>query len=103
MKIFKRKRISLLISFVLLFTTGLLLFMHAQTHPRPNEQIEGIWQGTLKHSGIELPGLNHLLQTAETGAVSEYGHIEETISPEALKTIGDWILEQASENRYPQT
>ena len=41
----------------------------------------------------ELPGLNHLFQTAETGAPIEYGKIEETISPSALKLIGDWLLE----------
>ena len=40
---------------------------------------------------VELPGLNHLFQTAGTGAVGEYGRIEETIAPEALKTIGDWL------------
>ena len=42
----------------------------------------------------ELPGLNHLFQTAQTGLPAEYVKIEETISPEALKIIGDWILEQ---------
>ncbi|MFC1724407.1 alpha/beta hydrolase family protein [candidate division KSB1 bacterium] len=42
----------------------------------------------------ELPDLNHLLQTAETGAISEYGKIEETMSPSALRIIGDWILKQ---------
>ena len=41
---------------------------------------------------IELPGLNHLLQTADTGQVSEYGKIEETISPLALRTVSDWIV-----------
>ncbi len=40
----------------------------------------------------ELPGLNHLFQTAKTGAPSEYGRIEETIAPIALQTMGDWIL-----------
>jgi hypothetical protein len=40
----------------------------------------------------ELPGLNHLLQTANTGGVSEYTKIDETISPSALKVMGDWIL-----------
>lgn len=44
----------------------------------------------------ELPDLNHLLQTAETGAESEYAQIEETIAPLALQTIGDWITEQTS-------
>ncbi len=33
-----------------------------------------------------LPMLNHLFQTAKTGLVSEYGEIEETFSPEALKS-----------------
>jgi len=42
----------------------------------------------------EMPGLNHLFQTAETGAVSEYGKIEESISPAVLQLIGDWILER---------
>lgn len=42
-----------------------------------------------------LPGLNHLFQTAKTGSPAEYGKIEETFSPVALKTIGDWIAEQA--------
>jgi len=42
----------------------------------------------------ELPGLNHLFQTAQTGLPAEYAKIEETISPEVLKIISDWILEQ---------
>jgi pimeloyl-ACP methyl ester carboxylesterase len=42
----------------------------------------------------ELPGLNHLFQTAQMGLPAEYAKIEETISPEVLKIIGDWILEQ---------
>lgn len=42
----------------------------------------------------ELPGLNHLFQTAQTGLPAEYVKIEETISPVALKIVGDWILEQ---------
>lgn len=39
----------------------------------------------------ELPGLNHLFQTAKTGAPSEYSTIEETISPLALEKISSWI------------
>jgi len=42
----------------------------------------------------ELSDLNHLLQTAETGDISEYAKIEETISPTALQLITDWILKQ---------
>lgn len=42
----------------------------------------------------ELPQLNHLFQTAETGSPSEYGSIEETFAPSALKIISDWIHQQ---------
>ena len=38
-----------------------------------------------------LPGLNHLFQTARTGAVFEYGRLEETFSPLALQMIVDFI------------
>ena len=41
---------------------------------------------------VELPGLNHLLQTAGAGAPSEYGQIAETMSPTALETISGWIV-----------
>ena len=40
---------------------------------------------------ISLPGLNHLFQHCTTGLPSEYGQIEETFSPDALKIISDWI------------
>jgi pimeloyl-ACP methyl ester carboxylesterase len=40
----------------------------------------------------ELPGLNHLFQSADTGLPSEYGRIEETIDPHALDTITNWVL-----------
>jgi pimeloyl-ACP methyl ester carboxylesterase len=43
----------------------------------------------------KLPGLNHLFQTARTGAPSEYAEIEETFSPDALRRIGDWIVQHA--------
>jgi uncharacterized protein len=43
---------------------------------------------------LVLPGLNHLFQTAETGAPSEYASIEETFAPSALDAIRDWILER---------
>lgn len=38
------------------------------------------------------PELNHLFQTAKTGAVSEYSQIEETISEEVLRDIAAFIL-----------
>ena len=42
----------------------------------------------------ELPGLNHLFQTAATGSPTEYAEIEETISPVALEKMAGWILNQ---------
>ncbi len=42
-----------------------------------------------------LRGLNHLFQTAKTGSVTEYGKNEETMSPLALRAIGDWIRQVA--------
>jgi len=41
---------------------------------------------------LELPGLNHLFQTAETGAIGEYRDIEETFAPGALEIIHEWVL-----------
>jgi hypothetical protein len=40
-----------------------------------------------------MPGLNHLFQDAKIGSPKEYGQIEETLSPAALKVLGDWIEE----------
>lgn len=58
----------------------------------------GSIEKALKSSGnnsvktVKLPELNHLFQHSKTGLPSEYGNIEETFSPEALKIISDWIL-----------
>lgn len=42
-------------------------------------------------TSIVLPGLNHLFQTAVSGAPAEYSSIEETFSPNALTRISEWI------------
>ena len=39
-----------------------------------------------------------LFQTAGTGAVSEYGRIEETIAPAALDAIGNWLSRNVLRN-----
>lgn len=44
----------------------------------------------------ELPGLNHLFQTAKTGSPGEYAQIEETIAPIALEKMSGWILKVAA-------
>jgi len=53
----------------------------------------GLKAGGDKDVTLKLfPKLNHLFQTAQTGLPMEYGQIDETMSPEVLKTISDWIL-----------
>jgi pimeloyl-ACP methyl ester carboxylesterase len=47
----------------------------------------------------ELKGLNHLFQHCQTGSPVEYGKIDETLAPEALELIGDWILSKTA--RHP--
>ncbi len=48
--------------------------------------------GNKRFETVEFPGLNHLFQTARTGAVSEYAQIEETMAPVVLAKIAGWIL-----------
>jgi uncharacterized protein len=53
--------------------------------------------GSLRQGGNKdatvtvLPGLNHMFQTAKTGAMEEAGEIEETFAPSTLQLIADWI------------
>ena len=57
----------------------------------------GLLEGGLhgkEHKIINLPDLNHLLQHCQKGTIEEYGEIEETISPEALQIMTDWVQEQ---------
>jgi pimeloyl-ACP methyl ester carboxylesterase len=64
----------------------------AQNLPAIRKALE---QAGNKHFEVdELPGLNHLLQTARTGSPAEYAQIEETISPVALDKMAGWILKQ---------
>lgn len=44
----------------------------------------------------ELPGLNHLFQHGPTGSPTEYGGILETMAPEALNAVSDWVLKHTS-------
>lgn len=44
-----------------------------------------------KHLFKQYPGLNHLFQTAPTGAVLEYAEIEETFNPAVMQDIVGWI------------
>ncbi len=66
---------------------------------RAKDNLEAI-ESALKRGGnkqfkcVEFKGLNHLFQTCKTGMLSEYGVIEETIAPEVLKGLTEWISER---------
>ena len=45
----------------------------------------------LKADLVVLPGLNHLLQRAQTGLPDEYDRIEQAIDPLALEFFGNWL------------
>lgn len=57
--------------------------------------IKAALAGNPDATALVLPDLNHLFQTARTGAPSEYAEIEETIAPTALATIVDWTVAHA--------
>lgn len=64
----------------------------ARESNRHSRSTEG-W-GNKDYTVVEVPKLNHLFQTSETGSPAEYGRIEETINPTVLKLIGDWIVKR---------
>ena len=45
------------------------------------------------------PNLNHLFQECETGFLEEYGQIEQTISPEVLEDMVQWLNIVCRENK----
>lgn len=62
----------------------------------PKENLQAIHQSLIKadNSDItirQIPGLNHIFQTAKTGSPLEYGSLEESFSPKALKIIYQWL------------
>ncbi len=70
----------------------------------PRENLEAI-AAALREGGnrdfrtVELPKLNHLFQTATTGALAEYAVIEETMSPALLELVAGWINERFGARR----
>lgn len=53
--------------------------------------LEQLLPSSKKNLIKEYPSLNHLFQHCTTGLPTEYGQIEETISPEVLHDIAQWI------------
>lgn len=48
-----------------------------------------------KHSIKKIDGVNHLFQHCNTGIVTEYQQIEETIAPEVLQAVAEWIKSES--------
>lgn len=68
-----------------------------QVLPYPNAGIvyEALSRSKSPSFRIKLfNGLNHLFQQSKTGLVSEYQQISQTISPEVLEFINDWLAER---------
>ena len=51
-----------------------------------------------KHSIKKIDGVNHLFQHCNTGIVTEYQQIEETIAPEVLQVVAKWIKSEYLNN-----
>jgi pimeloyl-ACP methyl ester carboxylesterase len=63
-----------------------------QTPPRCHEpNVRAALAGNPRAALVELPNLNHFMQPARTGAVSEYGDIDQTLAPEAVEAVCDWL------------
>ncbi len=70
-----------------------------QVPPRQNLKAIGMALaegGNQDYTIKEFPKLNHLFQTCRTGALSEYGLIEETIAPVVLDFVSEWILRRTT-------
>jgi hypothetical protein len=50
--------------------------------------------GNKRVESAELPSLNHIFQTAKSGAEDEYENISETLAPIVLQRITQFIIKQ---------
>lgn len=65
-----------------------------QVHALQNLQVirASLEKGGNKNYTIKsYPALNHLFQECETGSIEEYGKIEQTISPQFLSDMTNWL------------
>ena len=61
----------------------------------PDQSVPVLENINANHGKIEVqtfPDLNHLFQHATTGLPSEYGVIDETLAPEVMIVIKEWVL-----------
>ncbi|MBU1438013.1 MAG: alpha/beta fold hydrolase [Gammaproteobacteria bacterium] len=77
---------------------ALLLNGEKDSQVPAKENIEGLAKVLNQHKVVFkqhiFPSLNHMFQYAETGATDEYGSIEETLNPEVLSTIAEWLKQK---------
>jgi len=52
--------------------------------------------GNKEFTVVEIEGVNHLFQKAQSGSPALYGAIEETMAPEVLTAIGNWVAKQTA-------
>lgn len=60
----------------------------------PSQSVPPLKQALANKKDVTIkvfPSLNHLMQKANIGLADEYGQIEETINPEVLKLVTDWL------------
>jgi pimeloyl-ACP methyl ester carboxylesterase len=57
-----------------------------------NKIAEVLLKNQVPFEKVILAEHNHLFQYSESGKVSEYAKIEESISPETLQTIREWLI-----------
>jgi hypothetical protein len=57
-----------------------------------NRIAETLQIGHVPYQKVIMADHNHLFQYTETGKASEYSKLEETISPETLQTIREWLI-----------
>jgi pimeloyl-ACP methyl ester carboxylesterase len=71
-----------------------------QAPPGDNAPVlQRLWAARPDATVRVLPGLNHFLQHAGTGLPAEIPEIDETMAPEALDVIADWIVKRFGGSR----
>lgn len=69
--------------------------LDTQVFPHHADKLAGLARARKNRPPVELlhlPGINHLLVPATTGAVSEYGGLKEkTVTPAIAKAIAEWL------------
>ena len=48
---------------------------------------------------MEIEGVNHLFQTAQSGSPALYGAIQETMSPQVLTAIENWVVKHTNQQQ----